>query len=137
MKRTGNRSFYSRPSQQVEWEDTANLRDPLFYHSLMQSSPSCRSDNEPNLFSIHRTRSVPPIKIPKGPPPPSFCADGRVDKQSGNAGVRREAVMEMQESGKSEKGGGGGGGGVVVVVGGDGKTTTDISGNFTGMANPM
>lgn len=44
--------------------------------------------------------------------------------------------MEMRESGESEKRGGERER-ERESEGGDRKTTTDISGNFTGMANPM
>ena len=56
----------------------------------------------------------------------SFVSNGGVDKQSVSTGAQK-TLMEMQESGESEK----------RERGGDRKTTTDISGNFTGMANPM
>lgn len=53
-----------------------------------------------------------------------------VDKQPVSAGVQK-TLMEMQESGESEKRE------IEREREGDRKTTTDISGNFTGMANPM
>lgn len=55
-----------------------------------------------------------------------------VQKQRVSAGVQK-TQKEMQGSGESGGGGGGSGGGGGVYR----KTTTDISGNFTGMANPM
>lgn len=48
------------------------------------------------------------------------------DKQSVSAVVQK-TLLEMQESDESEK----------REREADRKTTTDISGNFTGMANPM
>lgn len=68
----------------------------------------------------------------------SFVSNGRVDKQSVSVGVQK-TLMEKQESSEREKTGREAKRERVRVreSGGDRKTTTDISGNFTGMANPM